>query len=131
MKLVVLGILSALAVNASEFAIAYEGERLKQNIGQDYVECSVFYTIARELFRRNGDSTTEQQFGKFAEYAIAMGLTVFSQKEFEAKSELAMQILTKTYREESMSRLMLQYAQLCKNILENPVERMQYWKDMK
>lgn len=112
-------------------AFAYDGDRLKQNIGQDYVNCAVFYTLAREQFRRIGDNENEALFAKNAEAAIGFGLVVFKQKEFEAKAELALQDLKTVARAESMSRLILDYGTLCKTILENPSERLRYWSEKK
>ena len=111
-------------------AIAYEGERLKQNVGQDYANCASFYAISSEMYRRNNDIEGERQFHNLSTKSIEMGLVVFSQKELEAKIELALGQMKTVVREQSFSRLIIDFGQLCKDIMEKPQQRILYWKDM-
>ena len=117
---------------------AKEGKIAKyvmENIQRDYVDCYSFYKVAAESFKKaKKQKTLIDSLEKSADVALKynydlgeiMGLnpTVMAQMT-EDKFNTFVKLANKDF-----SSLANQYGLMCKNLVENPEQRTNYWENM-
>jgi hypothetical protein len=127
------GLLFATLALPSKYAAAYDTERVKRNLSDDLVHCTVFYQFgvlsAREAKRK--DIETAANTSKNNSLALLVALR--PQKEeipkIEADIEVSLRQFAGAIKKDGWPRLILQYGDLCQQLLENPKARIQYWID--
>ena len=104
-----------------------------ENIQRDYVNCYSFYIVAAESFRKSGkDKTILKSLEKSADVALKynydlgeiMGLNpeVMAQMTKDKVNEFV-KLANKDFPSLAKS-----YGLVCKNLVENPKDRTNYWK---
>jgi len=127
------GLLFATLALPTKYATAYDTERVKRNLSDDLVHCTVFYQFgvlsAREAKRK--DIETAANTSK--DNSLALLVALRPQKEeipkIEADIEVSLRQFAGAIKKDGWPRLILQYGDLCQQLLENPKARIQYWID--
>ncbi len=114
----------------SNIANAYDLERAKANMAQDLITCMTYYNYGAKVDHRDGTDPTNMETS--ARWALDLAEIYLPQmKRLDAMSELSVKLINKLVKEEGSERLVLNYADSCKAMLEHPTDRMQYWLDKK
>ena len=118
-----------------------EGEKEKkiakfvmENIQTDYVNCYSFYKVAAESFKKAGkEKSIINSLEKSADVSLKynydlgeiMGLNP------EVMSQMTKDKVNKFIKlaKEDFSSLAKQYGMLCKNLVENPKQRTDFWEE--
>ncbi len=121
--------------------LASEGEKEKkiakfvmENIQTDYVNCYSFYKVAAESFKKAGkEKSIINSLEKSADVSLKynydfgeiMGLNP------EVMSQMTKDKVNKFIKlaKEDFSSLAKQYGMLCKNLVENPKQRTDFWEE--
>ncbi len=121
--------------------LASEGEKEKkiakfvmENIQTDYVNCYSFYKVAAESFKKAGkEKSIINSLEKSADVSLKynydlgeiMGLNP------EVMSQMTKDKVNKFIKlaKEDFSSLAKQYGMLCKNLVENPEQRTDFWEE--
>ena len=122
------------SIYANESAIEKKvAKYVMENIQRDYVNCYSFYIVAAESFRKSGkDKTILKSLEKSADVALKynydlgeiMGLNpeVMAQMTKDKVNEFV-KLANKDFPSLAKS-----YGLVCKNLVENPKDRTNYWK---
>ena len=116
--------------NAKDTKIA---KYVMENIQKDYVNCYSFYIVAAESFKKSGkEKTIIESLEKSADVALKynydlgeiMGLNpeVMAQMTEDKVNEFV-KLANKDF-----SSLAKSYGLVCKNLVENPEDRTNYWE---
>jgi len=108
---------------------------ISNNLSAEFTECRQYYLIGIEAIKTHDpDSELINQYfnaSKTAgEIAYALGVEAgMSDEAMLARSELLTDVMMKSINNNwaNMSVLILKYAEFCKDLIENPEERNQYW----
>ena len=121
--------------------LASEGEKEKkiakfvmENIQTDYVNCYSFYKVAAESFKKAGkEKSIINSLEKSADVSLKynydlgeiMGLNP------EVMSQMTKDKVNKFIKlaKEDFSSLAKKYGMLCKNLVENPKQRTDFWEE--
>ena len=136
MKKIILTILIIIpfSLNANESAKEKKvAKYVMENIQRDYVNCYSFYIVAAESFRKSGkDKTILKSLEKSADVALKynydlgeiMGLNpeVMAQMTKDKVNEFV-KLANKDF-----PSLAKNYGLVCKNLVENPKDRTNYWE---
>ena len=117
--------------NAKEKKIA---KYVMENIQKDYVNCYSFYKVAAESFKKLGK---EQQLIDSLEKSADVTLKYnYDLGEIMGLNPEVMAQMTKdtvnnfvNLANQNFSLLAKKYGLVCKNLVENPEERTNYWED--
>ena len=112
----------------SSSAHAYDRETARANMAQDLMTCMTYYNYNAKANRRDGQDPANMDNSARSALTLARVYEP-QQKKLEAMSELSAKMINKLVQEEGFTRLVLNYAESCKSILEQPTDRMQYWFD--
>ena len=137
MKKILLIILISVTFSLQANEDAKEGKIAKyvmENIQKDYVNCYSFYKVASESFRKAGkDKELINSLEKSADAALKynydlgeiMGLNpeVMSQMTKDKVNDFV-KLANKDF-----SSLAKKYGLVCKNLIENPEQRTNYWEN--
>ena len=105
-----------------------------ENIQKDYVNCYSFYKVVAESFKKTGkEKTLVENLEKSADVALKfnydlgeiMGLNpeVMAQMTEDTVNNFV------NLANKDFSLLAKKYGLVCKNLVENPEERTNYWED--
>ena len=112
---------------------AYDEERALANLASDFAQCSAYYAIAAEGIRRTGDEKNVTKVMEASERAYDYAVKFSNQKVTEARIKLAFEEQRKEmdHNYSNFSILILKYGDICKEALESPERRLQYWLNKK
>lgn len=120
-------------------AKAYELQRAMDNLAEDLSTCVAFYTIVHALAKQNAEKLHDQKWGVIAtqyETTVNKALVLLRQAMtgktpafMESKIDLRMEEQMKIGESQGVDRLMLLHADSCKALMENPDQRLKYWRD--
>ena len=137
MKKIILIILTIIpfALNANESAKETKvAKYVMENIQKDYVNCYSFYKVAAESFKKAGkDKQVVDSLEASADVALKynydlgeiMGLNpeVMAQMTKDKVSEFV------SLANKDFTSLAKEYGMVCKNLVENPEQRTDYWEN--
>lgn len=111
-------------------SFAYDTERANANMAQDLASCMSFYLyFAKESRMEKLDDSTWIYNANWA--LILAKIYEPNMKKLEAMSDLAAMEQNKVVNDEGIARIVVMRADSCKDILEHPAARGQYWMDKK
>jgi hypothetical protein len=112
---------------------AYDEERAVANLASDFAQCSAYYVIAAEGIRRTGDEKNVTKLMEASQRAYDYAVKFSNQKVTEARIQLAFDEQRKEmdHNYSNFSILILKYGNICKEALESPERRLQYWLSKK
>lgn len=110
---------------------AYDPERARQNLSYDLVQCATYYQMSAISAKKLNRPDAEAAFLKSKDFALKM-LSTFrpepsAMPKLQADFELATKQFARTVDEEGWSRVTLMYADMCRDLLEDPEPRLNYW----
>jgi hypothetical protein len=111
---------------------AYSEERVKSNLSTDYAECAAYYMISaggvKEL-----NKELEKKSNSLALKMFENSILFSNEKTAKSRVILYMEEQKKEmdYHYSNFSRLMLKYGNFCKELYENPEQRIKYWHNKK
>ena len=111
----------------------YDEQRAIVNLANDYAECAAYYVIAAEGLRKTGDDKLADKTMDISKKATEYAIQLSNQRVTEARVELAFDKQRKMIDNDysNFSILILKYADMCKEVMENPDKRLQYWLNKK
>ena len=112
---------------------AYDEARATANLASDFAQCSAFYTLSAEGIRRTGDEKLIIRFMEASKKAYDYSAKYSNETVSEARIELALDEQRKEigYNCSNFVILILKYGEMCKDALNSPKKKLQYWLDRK
>lgn len=117
----------------SQNIYGYDEERATANLASDFAECCAYYIIAGEALRRNGNEVMALEALEASDRAYLYAIKYSSPKVAAARVRLAFDKQRKEmhYDFSNVSILILKYEGMCKDAIESPETRLQYWLEKK
>ena len=117
--------------NAKEKKIA---KYVMENIQKDYVNCYIFYKVAAESFKKAGKEkqlidSLEKSADVTLKYNYDLGEIMGLNPEVMAQMTKDTVNNFVNLANKDFSLLAKKYGLVCKNLVENPEERTNYWED--
>ena len=117
--------------NSNETKVA---KFIMENIQRDYVNCYSFYKVAAESFKKaKKDITLIESLEKSADVALKFNYELGEIMGFnsEVMAQMTKDKVNKfvLLANKDFSSLAKKYGLLCKNLVENPEERTNYWQN--
>jgi len=112
-------------------AYSYDADRAQSNLASDFAECAAYYAMSVEGLRRAGADTTKAEEAIAAAYDLAVK---FSNHEVtQARINLSIDEQKKLMNHDfsNIAILIDKYGKFCKELLEKPGNRLQFWLDKK
>jgi len=118
---------------ASQNIYGYDEERAIANLASDFAECSAYYIIAAEALRRIAKEDLAQKALEVSDRAYAYAIKFSNPKVTAARVRLAFDRQRKEMDHDfsNFSILILKYGEMCRDVLESPAERLEYWLEKK
>jgi len=110
-------------------AYCYDAERAKANLASDYAECAAYYLLSSEGLKRAGKDTTMVDEAFKAAYDFAVKIS--NQEVTEARIKLSLDEQTELQGHDfsNFAIVIEKYGKFCKDLLEAPEKRLQFWLD--
>ena len=111
----------------------YDEERAIANLANDFAQCSAYYSMSAEGIRRTGNEALASKSLEASKIAYNYSVKFSNRKVTEARIILAVDEQRKEmdHNYSNFSILILKYGEMCKEALESPEKRLQYWLDKK
>jgi len=114
-------------------------KEISNNISEEYVTCGAYFGIAAGAVRRSGDDETAKKMEEARDSALQYALLSakegrtqeLAEKVTLSRLDLNMKSMTKEIANDigNISILINQYADRCKEIMEDPDKMMSEWSD--
>lgn len=113
-------------------------EEINNNVSHEYVSCASYFNIVAGAMKKSGDEATANQYSNMSNYAIEHALLVAKQDRtqemaekvtlarLKVESEAMLKSIDKSYS--NISILSSQYANNCKEAMENPERVFEKWQ---
>ena len=117
----------------SQNIYGYDEERAIANLASDFAECSAYYIIAAEGLRRMAKEDLAQKALEASDTAYVYAIRFSNPKVTAARIRLAFDKQRKEMDHDfsNLSILILKYEGMCKDALESPEKRLEYWLEKK
>ena len=121
----IIGILFFLSQNI----YGYDEERATANLASDFAECSAYYIIAAEGLGRMAKEDLAQKALEASDIAYVYAIKFSNPKVAAARIRLAFDEQRKEMDHDfsNFPILTLKYGEMCRDALESPEERLEYW----
>lgn len=128
MNRLVLLLFSALPVHA----LAYDSDGVKRHFGQELAECAAYFTIAAEVGNRSGNVPEGMALQRRADRVMEMGRMLTTEELTETRFKAALESEAKiNNRKNGYSQLFRKYDASCRQMMERPQQRIEYWEKKK
>lgn len=106
---------------------AYDSQRAQINLASDYASCAAFYMMATEALRNNSKDGSGAEAA--AKNALDMSVKLSNRKVTSSRLELVTGVMMEEMNNDwsNWAIVVNKYGSTCKEITENPVQRLQYW----
>jgi hypothetical protein len=133
MKRVIGGAIIGISFFVSQSIYGYDEDRAIANLASDFAQCSAYYIIAAEGLKRTGNEDSAKKAFEASERAYDYAVKFSNIKVTEARIKLAFDEQRKEmdHNFSNFSILILKYGEMCKEALESPERRLQYWLNKK
>jgi len=113
----------------SENIYGYDEELAIANLASDFAECSAYYIIAAEALRRTAKEDLAQKALEESDRAYLYAIKFSNPKVAAARTRLAFDKQRKEMGHDfsNFPTLTLKYEKMCRDALESPEERLEYW----
>jgi hypothetical protein len=113
----------------SQNIYGYDEERATANLANDFAECTAYYIIAAEALRRSGKEVMAHEALEASDRAYIYAIKFSSPKAAAARVRSAFDEQRKEMGHDfsSVSILILKYGDMCKDALESPEKRLEFW----
>lgn len=99
------------------------------NLADDYAQCSAYYAVASNGMKNLKKENEVKRSLKVAEFMYKLSVQISNEETAMARVQLSIKDHYKTMDNhfKNFSRLILKYGELCKELHEDPKQRLQYW----
>ena len=113
----------------SQNIYGYDEERAIANLAGDFAECSAYYIIAAEALRRTAKEDLAQIALETSDRAYIYAIKFSNPKVAAATTRSAFDKQQKEMDHDfsNFSILILKYEEMCRDALESPEKRLEYW----
>ncbi len=117
----------------SENIYGYDEERATANLARDLAECTAYYIIVAEALRRDAKEVMAHEALEESDRAYIYAIKFSSSKVAAASVRLAFDKQRKEmhYDFSNFSILVLKYEEMCRDAIESPEKRLEYWLEKK
>jgi hypothetical protein len=107
----------------------YDEERATANLASDFAECTAYYIIAAEALRRDAKEVMAHEALEASDRAYIYAIKFSSPKVAAARVRSAFDKQRKEMHHDfsNFSILVLKYEEICKDAIESPEKRLEYW----
>ena len=129
MKRILFVTIIGMSLFVSQSIYAYDEERATANLASDLAECSAYYIIAGEALRRNGKEDLAQEALEASDRAYVYAIKFSDSKVTAARVRAAFDKQRKEMNHDfsNFPILVIKYQEMCKDALESPEKRLEYW----
>jgi hypothetical protein len=113
----------------SQSIYGFDEERAIANLASDFAECTAYYIIAAEALRRSAKEVMVHEALEASDRAYIYAIQFSSPKVAAARVRLAFDKQRKEMHHDfsNFSILILKYEDMCKDAIESPEKRLEYW----
>ena len=118
---------------ASQSIYGYDEERAIANLASDFAECTAYYIIAAEALRRSAKEVMAHEALEASDRAYIYAIEFSSPKVAAARVRLAFDKQREEMHHDfsNFPILTLKYGEMCRDALESPEKRLEYWLEKK
>ena len=98
-------------------------------VGDELIECGAYYLAASVQLERAGKMEDQQLLTNLARRALDLAQVYYPLVTLKAKLAAAQEANGKILQEKGVKSLFDAYGEKCKQVMEHPGERMNYWRD--
>lgn len=111
---------------------AYEQELAVNNLAHDFAQCAAYYTLASKGAGKR-DADLALKMNQAANLALEMSTELTSKKVTAARYNMSLKSMMDDMDDtfNNFSIVINQYADQCKELMDDPKTRLQYWLDRK
>jgi ABC-type microcin C transport system permease subunit YejB len=113
----------------SQSIYGYDEERAIANLASDFADCTAYYIIAAEALRRSGKEVMAHEALEASDRAYIYAIQFSSRKVAAASVRLAFDKQRNEMHHDFLNFqiLTLKYGEMCRDALESPEVRLEYW----
>jgi hypothetical protein len=106
---------------------AYDSQRAQTNLASDYATCAAFYMVTTQVLTDNSKDSSNAQAA--ARNSLDMAVTLSNREVTSARVEMVTQMMMEEMNDDwsNWAVVVNKYGSTCREITENPVQRLEYW----
>lgn len=111
---------------------AYEQDLAVNNLAHDFAQCAAYYTLASKGAGQR-DPDLAGKMNQAANFSLEMSTGLTNQKVAAARYNMSLKLMMDDMGDSfnNFSIVINQYADQCREIMDDPKKRLQYWQDKK
>lgn len=124
----------AFAALVSVTCYGYEDQRSKENLAEDYADCSVYFSITAANAKASGMDDQYVSYNQASKQSLdAAGMLMAAHKPgyLVEMTRLKIGVQNHVFESSGWYGLFNQYGKFCKELMQDPRPRMQYWLEKK
>lgn len=120
-------LLLALCCFIPAVAGAYDTKRAQANLASEYAVCAAYYMVTTQVLTDNSKDASSAKAA--AGNALDMAVKLSNRKVTSARVGFATQLIMEDMNNDwsNWAVVIRKYGSTCKEITENPVQRLEYW----
>jgi|TARA_B110000240_G_C13159909_1_gene308950 hypothetical protein len=130
----ILPVILAAVLSSYSYADNKNDRYVLQNLNQDFITCGVFYSLSSSGAQKAKDAPKAKLFSEIAMKYYKESFDIskiinMSDEAVEAAAELTMKNMGREMKNDfiNYSIIINKYGRFCKNLLEDPDSRLDYW----
>ena len=106
---------------------AADTQRAQANLASDYASCAAFYMVTTQVLRDNSKNATGAEAA--ARNALDMAVKLSNRKVTSARVDMVTQMMMADMNNDwsNWAVVLNKYGPTCREITENPIQRLEYW----
>lgn len=106
---------------------AYDAQRAQANLASDYASCAAFYMISTQVLTNYSKDSSKSEAA--ARNALDMAVTLSNREVTSARVKMVTQMMMEEMKNDwsNWAVVLNTYGPTCKEVTENPVQRLEYW----
>lgn len=114
----------------SSLTFGYDHEWAQDHLADDVAQCAAYYSLFQVEAIQSNEQRTARELEPTVNAANTMLMTLENNniEKSKAKLKASLEMETGMVRNEGWARLILRYSDFCKQLLEHPEIRMNYWE---
>lgn len=112
-------------------ANAYDTQRAQANLASDYASCAAFYMMIAQVLTDNQKDASKAEAA--ARIALDMAVKLSNREVTSARVGMATQLMMEDMNNDwsNWAIVLNKYGPICREITDNPAERLEYWLNKK
>ena len=106
---------------------AYDTQRAQANLASEYAICAAYYMVTTQVLTDNSKDASSAEAA--ARNSLDMAVKLSNRKVTSARVDMATQLMMEDMNNDwsNWAVVVSKYGSTCKEITENPVQRLEYW----